>query len=65
MAHLKDAIKVENLASLNDIAAKSLILYQVSIDCTPQLAEYVAALKLNEELLPMKRLSEVFANELL
>ena len=61
--NLKEAIKVE--ASLKDIDAKSLILYQVSIECTPQIAEHVAALELNEQLPPWERLSVVFANELL
>ena len=63
--HLKDAIKVKNHASLNDIDAKILILYKVSIEYTPLLAEHVAALELNENLLPFDELSEVFANELL
>jgi hypothetical protein len=66
VGHLKDAIKVKNHVSLNDIDAHTLILYKVSIECTPQLAEHVAALKLNEneELLPWDELSEVFANGL-
>jgi hypothetical protein len=62
---LKTAIKVERHHSLNDIVASTLILYKVSIECTPQLAEHVAALELNEKLLPLNELSEVFANELL
>jgi Crinkler effector protein N-terminal domain len=65
VGHLKDAIKVNKHPSLNDIDASTLILYKVSIECTPQLAERVAALELNEELLPLDELSEVFANGLL
>jgi Crinkler effector protein N-terminal domain len=61
---LKDAIKVENHPSLNDIDADTLILYKVSIEHTPQLAEHVAALELNEDLPPLYKLSEVFANGL-
>ena len=62
---LKTAIKVERHPSLNDIDASTLILYKVSIEYTPQLAEHVAALELNEKLLPLDELSEVFANGLL
>jgi hypothetical protein len=62
---LKTAIKVEKHPFLNDIDANTLILYKVSIQCTPQLAEHVAALELNEKLLPWVELSEVFANGLL
>jgi hypothetical protein len=64
IAHLKEAIKVERPALLNDIDAPDLILYKVSINFTPQLAEHVAALELNEQLLPFDELSEVFANGL-
>jgi len=63
--HLKKAIKVEAHPLLNDIVASTLILYKVSIEYTPQLAEHVTALKLNEKLLPFDELSEVFANKLL
>lgn len=62
---LKKAIKIDRHPSLNNINAATLILYKVSIEYTPQLAEHVAALGLNEELLPLAKLSEVFANELL
>jgi hypothetical protein len=61
---LKDAIKVKKHHSLNDIDADTLILYKVSIEHNPQLAEHVAALELNEDLPPLYKLSEVFANGL-
>jgi hypothetical protein len=62
--HHKKAIKVENHHSLNNIDADTLILYKVSIEHTPQLAEHVTALELNEDLPPLYKLSEVFANGL-
>ena len=65
VANLKTAIKVARHPSLNDIDASTLILYKVSIEYTPQLAEHVAALELNEKLFSLDELSKVFANGLL
>ena len=62
---LKEAIKVKTHPLLNDIVTSTLILYKISIEYTPQLAEHVAALELNEKLLPLDKLSKAFANGLL
>ena len=63
---LKDAIKAKKHNLLKDIDADSLILYKVSIVHSPELAEHVTALELNElKLRPLDELSEVFADGLL
>ena len=63
---LKDAIKAKKHNLLKDIDASDLILYKVSILCSPELAEHATALKLNELMLnPVHRLSKVFADRLL
>ena len=62
---LKEAIKAENGSLLKDIDADTLILYKVSIQHTPQLAEHASALELADlRLKPFDDLSEVFANGL-
>ncbi|KAH9966312.1 hypothetical protein BJV74DRAFT_747349, partial [Russula compacta] len=58
---LKDAIKAKMANSLRDIDSALLILYKVSIPCTPQLLEDVTALKLDElKLNPLDELSTAF-----
>ena len=62
---LKECIKAKNDHLLKDIDARTLILYKVSIQHSPQLAEHVSALELADlRLNPCDDLSEVFANGL-
>jgi Crinkler effector protein N-terminal domain len=62
---LKESIKAEIYNLLKDIDAATLILYKVSIQHTPQLAEHVSALELADlRLHSFDDLSEVFANGL-
>jgi hypothetical protein len=66
VAALRLAVKSRRQITLKNFDAESLILYGVSIPCTPELAEQVAALELNElRLHPLHKLSAIFVNGLL
>jgi Crinkler effector protein N-terminal domain len=63
---LKEAIKAKGLITLKDTEAPALILCNVSIPYSSQLAEHAAALDLDKlKLNPLDKLSKVFANGLL
>ena len=63
---LRVAIKAQMPNTLKDIEPFLLILYKISIPCTPQLPERVTALELDRlKLNPLLKLSKVFEDGLL
>ena len=59
---LRLAIKAAD-TTLKDISATNLILYRVSIPCTPQLADHVDALELNGlRINPLDKFKVIFAD---